>query len=98
MCFVVYMNNKGRLGYEFRNNIDSKSILKYKQLWIESFQRFLNGGYCKISKWHGNKIHNIGNYIQYLVTTYDGKELKYTYVCIWLSHFLLYTPEINKIL
>ena len=46
-------------------NIQDFSISNYEQ--TESFQRFLNGDYCKISKWRGNKIHNISNYIQHLL-------------------------------
>ena len=79
-------------------NIQDFSISNYEQ--TESFQRFLNGDYCKISKWRGNKIHNISNYIQHLLQQpmMEKNENTYTYKCVWLNHFLLYTPEINKIL
>ena len=40
-------------------------------------------------------LYSIGNYIQYLVTTYNGKESE-IYICITES--LYCTPEMNTIL
>ena len=50
-------------------------------------------------------LNSIENYVQYLVITYNGKELKkgmhiYTYIYIYMNHFAVYlklTQFVNQI-
>ena len=43
-------------------------------------------------------LHSAGNYIQYLVITYNGKENEKEYTCACITESLCCTPETNTTL
>ena len=66
----------------------------------------------QLSDFHFSSLYSMGNYIQYFLISYNGKEFEkeyvymyiphvymymHSYICIKLNHFTVYVKHINQL-